>query len=308
MTLNLNSEQLQSYIGSHELDLRAGSVHGVSAETIFRYGGFVGSNIQSFSSLDRTMNYCRSQIDQLEKKDRAVVSGTVVLADKLISSKGRFRRIWHAPEGGLWGCMILVNTFLAETINLLPLALGVSCCEAMREAGAAGSAVRWVNDVLIDNKKAAGFLIEGYRTVPGLEQYSLIGFGINVNNDIFPKELGTTAISLKQALGRRIDHNRFCLSYLAKLSWNIGLICYEEQQKLLTGNHSGCNSDHLLLEKWKQLSDSRGQRVLYGYEVIGKPQYQATVTGIRNDGGLVMSLDDGRVIVEHSGEIRYIRE
>jgi len=307
MPVNLSLAQLQNYICSHELPIRAGSVPRVPAETVFRYGGFVASNIQSFSSLGRAMDYCRSHIDQLEKEGRSVASGTIVLADVLNSSKGRFKRAWHAPEGGLWGCMILVNTFLAETVNLLPLALGVSCCEALREAGAETAVIRWVNDVLIDEKKVGGFLVEGYYGPLRLEEYSLVGFGINVNNDTFPEELGTTAISLKQATGRRIDHNRFCLSFLAKLSWNIGLICYEEQQKLQTENYSGRSGSHLLLEKWKQLSDSMGKRVLYGYDVIEKPQYQATVIDIQNDGGLVMRLDDGSEIVEHSGEIRYLK-
>lgn len=306
MTVSLSPEQLRNHICSHEMAVRAGSFPGVPAETVFRYGGFVGAGIQSFSSLGRAMDYCRSHIDQLEKEGRSVASGTVVLADTLNSSKGRFGREWHAPEGGLWGCLILVNTFLAETVNLLPLALGVSCCEAMREAGVDRSVIRWVNDVLIDEKKVGGFLIEGYHAPLRLEEYCLVGFGININNDIFPEELEATAISLKQVTGRQVDLDRFCLSYLAKLSWNIGLICYEEQQKLQADNYSGGSSSHLLLERWKQLSDSMGKRVLYGYDVMEKPQYRATVTDIQNDGGLVMRLDDGSEIVEHGGEIRYL--
>ena len=307
MTVSLNPEQLRNYICSHEMAVRTGSFPGIPAETVFRYGGFVGAGIQSFPSLGRAMDYCRSHIDQLEKEGRSVTSGAIVLADTLNSSKGRFEREWHAPEGGLWGCMILVNTFLAETVNLLPLALGVSCCEAMREAGADRSVIRWVNDVLIDEKKVGGFLIEGYRTPLKLEEYNLIGFGINVNNDTFPEELGTTAISLKQVIGHQIDLDHFCLAYLAKLSWNIGLICYEEQQKLQADISSGGSSRNLMLERWKQLSDSIGRQVIYGYDVMEKPQYRATVTDIQNDGGLVMRLGDGSEIVEHSGEIRYLQ-
>lgn len=306
MTIHLSPEQLRNFIFSHEVDARDGTIPGVSAQTIFRYGGFVGSIIQSFSKLDRAMDYCRSHIDQMEKEDRSVASGSVVLADRLDRSKGRFRRVWHAPKGGLWGCMILVNTFLSEAINFLPLALGVSCCEAIREAGVETATIRWVNDVLIDDKKVGGFLVEGYRAPLGLEEYSLVGFGINVANKTFPEELKTTAISLSRALGGPVDPDHFCLGYLAKLSWNIGLICYEEQQKLTTGNYSGPNGSHLLLEKWKQLSDTIGKYVVYGYDVIEKPQYRATVTGVNNDGGLIMRLDDGNEIVEHGGEIRYL--
>jgi len=306
MTVNINHEQLQSYISSHETAVRTGSVQGVPVGEVFRYGGFVGSDIQSFPCLDRAMDYCRSYLDQLEEENRSVASGSLVLADSLSSSKGRFERVWHAPEGGLWGCMILVNTFVDESINLLSLALGLSCCEAIREAGVDNSFIRWVNDVLLDGRKAAGFLVEGYCTPLRREEYHLVGFGINVNNDTFPEDLGSTAISLKEAMGGNIDHHLFCVSFLAKLSWNLGLIYYEEQQKLMTGDYSGSNGRHLLVEQWEKLSDSIGRQVLYGYDVVRNPQYQATVTTIKNDGGLIMRLDDGSKIVEYSGEIRYL--
>lgn len=307
MDANLNFEKLRQYIHSHEMNLRAGCLKNIPAEIIFRYGGFVGADIQVFNCLDRAMDFCRSLIDQQEGQGRSLMSGTVVLARQLNKSKGRFTRVWHAPQGGLWGCMILVNTFLVETAHLLPLALGVSCCEAIREAGSESSVVRWVNDVLIEGKKVAGFLIEGYQTSLRLEDYNLLGFGVNVNNDAFPEEIGTTAVSLGQAIGRLVDVDRFCLSFLAKLSWNIGLLCYEEQQKLSEGCFSGRNGRHLLVERWEALSDCIGKRVVYGYNVVDKPQYEATVVGVRNDGGLVMQLDDGVEIVEHSGEIRYLR-
>ena len=307
MTVSLSPGGLRSYIDSHEMGMRAASDAGPPVQTVFRYGGFVGASIQAFPSLGRAMDYCRSHTDEMEEGGKSVLSGTVVVADLLSGSKGRFSRIWHAPAGGLWGCMILVNTLVAESVNLLPFALGVSCCEAMREAGAETAVVRWVNDVLVDGKKAAGFLVEGYHTPLRLEEYCLLGFGINVNNDEFPEELGPTAISLKQVTRSVVDHDSFCLSYLAKLSWNIGLICYEEQQKLMSGSYSGPGGSHLLVERFKQLSDSIGRRVVYGYDVVSRPQYQATVTDIRNDGALVMRLDDGSEIVEHSGEIRYLQ-
>ncbi len=47
--------------------------------------------------------------------------------------------------------------------------------------------------------------------------------------------------------------------------------------------------------------------LLYGYDVVEKPQYRAIVKDIQNDGSLVMQLDDGGAIVENSGEIQYLK-
>jgi len=306
MSFNANPSQLQDYINSRESHLRTGCTPGVPEEIIFRYGGFIGSRIHRFPVLDRSMDYCRTLIEQTERENRSVSSGTIVIADELEHSKGRFARSWHAPVGGLWGCLIVANTFIDTTLNYVPLALGISGCEAIREFGCHDASIRWINDVLIGGRKCAGFLIEGYRTSPGGEDYLLVGFGINLNNDIFPPHLGDMAISLKQATGKMVDNNEFCLSFFAKLCWNIGLVCYEEQQKLVSGRYSGYGGSHLLIEQWKKLSDSLDRRVLYGYDVEESPQYRAKATDISNDGGLIMLLDDGEEIVEHSGEIRYL--
>ena len=308
MPVSLTPEQLRWYISSHEIPLRGVADPVLPIEIIFRYGGFVGTDIRSFHSLGRAMDTCRSHIDQVEKTGGSVASGTVFLADQLTGSKGRFQRVWHAPPGGLWGCMILVNTFLQETNNLLALALGVSCCEAVREAGAVDYEVRWVNDVLIGSRKVAGFLMEGYETSLRREEYILVGFGINLNNNVFPEPISHEAISLRQAIGERIDRNRFCQNFLAKLSWNIGLLCYEEQHRLIQSRYSGTDGTHPLLESWKAMADCVGKQVVYGYDVLEQPRYHATITGILDDGGLEMELSDGGRIVEHGGEIRYQAE
>ena len=45
---------------------------------------------------------------------------------------------------------------------------------------------------------------------------------------------------------------------------------------------------------------------MYGFDVMKDPQYRATVTGLDDDGGLMMRFDDGSGKIEYSGEIRYI--
>lgn len=275
-------------------------------ETILRYGGFVGSVIESHESLDRAMDRSRALISDVENQGGSVASGTVILADTMNRSKGRFTRSWHAPPGGVWGCMIHANTFLDHTRVLVPLAVGLSCCEAVHAVGGDTAALRWVNDVLLGEKKVAGFLIEGF-TGPGYgEVYNLIGFGINVNNTLFPQELNGTAVSLYEVLGRELDLTEFTTVFLAKLAWNFGLIHLEESRELHGEGFSGAGGQHLLLENWLNHSDTVGRRVVYGFDVMTNPQYEAKVSGLDKDGGLVMQLDDGSTITEHSGEIRYL--
>jgi BirA family biotin operon repressor/biotin-[acetyl-CoA-carboxylase] ligase len=108
------------------------------------------------------MDHARAHIVTAENANRSVASGMVIVAGSLSGPRGRFSRPWFAPAGGLWGCLIHANTLLPTSRRFLSLAVGVACFEAVRPAGAAVACLRWVNDVLIQGKKGAGFLIQGY--------------------------------------------------------------------------------------------------------------------------------------------------
>lgn len=301
----LSSFDLDKHLQSVELPIRKKGMLAGEAETILRRGRTVGSVIQQFHSLERTMAHARAHIIGLECRKESVASGTVFLARTLTGSRGRFNRYWHAPPGGLWGSMIYVNTLLPSSRLLVPLAIGVACCEAIRELGADSAKIRWINDVMLSGKKVAGFLLEGFFGQVSKEEYTIAGFGINVNNTDFPEELRDIATSLKQHLGLEIDLVRFTSTFIAKLCWNFGLLEFEEECFLKDQRFSGSGGGHALLERWLQLSDSVGRRVTFGFDILEGSGIEGVVSGISGDGGLILKLDDGSELVEHSGEIRY---
>jgi BirA family biotin operon repressor/biotin-[acetyl-CoA-carboxylase] ligase len=277
-----------------------------SPQEIIRYGAFVGSVIESYSSLPRAMDNARQLIRSAADDGKSVASGTVILADTMSSCKGRFTREWHAPVGGVWGCMIHANTLLPQSRQFVSLGVGVACCETVRESGGEGALLRWVNDLLVDGRKLAGFLIETYTERTHGEEFTLVGFGINVNNSAFPPELTDCAVSLAAILGKHINLTHFTTLFLAKLAWCFGILYHEETLELRGESFSGSAGRHMLLERWLQLSDTVGRKVVYGFDVMTAPQYRAEVLGIDEYGGLVLKLEDGFVKTEYSGEVRYV--
>jgi BirA family biotin operon repressor/biotin-[acetyl-CoA-carboxylase] ligase len=273
---------------------------------ILRYGAYVGSVIESHVSLPRAMDHARLLLAASARAGRSAASGTVILADTMERCKGRFSRSWHAPRGGIWGCMIEAQTLLPQSRGFIPLAVGVACCEAVRELGGTRSHLRWVNDILVDGRKLAGFLVEGYTEPVHGEEFALVGFGINVNNLSFPDELAESAISLRQVLGRTIDVTEFTTIFLARLAWNFGILHHEEARNLREEGFSGDHGRHLLLDRWLNLSDTIGRQVVYGFDVMNVPQYQAKVLGLDAGGAIILRLADGSVKTENCGEIRYL--
>ena len=278
----------------------------IDAQAVGRYGASIGSVIESHHSLPRAMDHARSLIGAKTQAGKSVASGTTILADTMSRSKGRFTRHWYAPSGGVWGCMIHANTFLPQSRRFIPFATGLACCEAAREFGVLKATLRWVNDVLVLERKLAGFLVETYTEPVHGEEFTLVGFGINVNNCEFPADLAGSSVSLRQLLAEKINLSQFTALFLARLAWNFGLLYHEEARELQGQGFSGNGGKHLLLQRWLAASDTPGKRALYGFDVMNSPQYQAEVVGVDEDGGLILLLEDGYVKTEYSGEIRYV--
>lgn len=311
----LASDTIQQLIDEEEIPLRSKSFGPDVMQSAFRYGAVIGSTIEQHNQISRGAEWARQCILEAEEKNRSFHSGTVILADEMINSKGRFQRYWHAPRGGLWMTLVLVNTLLPESSLLLPMAAGVSCCETVQHYGIKAH-IKWVNDTLVDNKKISGILTETFTGPRHGEEYILIGIGINVNNDNFPAELAATATSMKACLNREINLPELTARLLAKLRWNIGLLFYEEALRLeehggiavssANGSANSHRGEHLLLESYKNLTDILGRRVLFGFDVQKNPQFEAKVIGLDNTGGLILEMVDSSRIVQHSGEIVYL--
>jgi BirA family biotin operon repressor/biotin-[acetyl-CoA-carboxylase] ligase len=311
----LTPDYIQKIINEEEIPLRSNSLDPEIAQLALRYGGVVGSVIEQHNQISRGAEWARQLILDTEDKNESFHSGTVILADEMINSKGRFKRYWHAPKGGLWMTLALANTLLPESSLLLPMAAGVACCEVIRHYGIEAQ-IKWVNDTLVDNKKISGILTETFTGPRFGEEYILIGIGINVNNDLFPNELSETAISMKSCLNKEINLQEVFARLLIKLRWNIGLLFYEEAKYL--EKHGGVaisnetetenlfEDEHLLLKSYKSLTDILNRRVLFGFDVQKSPQFEAKIIGLDNTGGLILEMVDSSKIIQHSGEIVYL--
>ena len=306
ITPPLTPQYIQQVIIDEELPGRYREVSPAVADRILRYGAIVGCRIEHHARLARGMDRARQLIRECEEQERSFVSGTVILADHLTHGRGRFQRTWHAPPGGVWLTLVLVNTLLPESSRLYPLAAGVATCELLVGYGLPAR-VKWVNDVLVNGRKIAGILAETVHGARSGEEYVLIGIGINANNDRFPDELRDTATSIKERLGRTLDITALAARLLGKLAWNIGLLHHAETERLhAPEDGDGPGRDHPLLVRWQELTDMIGRRVLFGYDVRKKPLFEARVLGMDHQGGLLLELDHGRRISESSGEIIYL--
>jgi len=295
-------------IRDEEIPLRRKNLPAETVRIIMRYGAIIGSDIEQHTLLPRGMEHARHLVGLAEEQEKSFKSGTIILADEMTLGKGRFQRPWFAPAGGLWCTLVLVNTLLPENTHLYPLAAGIATCETMRRFNIPAH-IKWVNDIHVQGRKLAGILAETFTGPRYGEEYVLIGIGINVNNTAFPDELTDSAAAMKTLLGREMTLPAVTACLLAKLTWNIGLLHFMEADRLEKDDSRSGSSGaggRLLIENWRQLSDTLHRDVLFGYDIQKNPQYRARTIDINDDGGLLLEKQDGERVVERSGEIRYL--
>lgn len=104
----------------------------------------------------------------------------VMLAEYQTAGRGRRGKAWLAPPGGAI-CLSLSWTFRSVPADLGSLGLVIGVCElrALRELGVSEAKLKWPNDVLVEDRKLGGILIELRAESEG-PACVVIGIGVNV--------------------------------------------------------------------------------------------------------------------------------
>ena len=132
-------------------------------------------SIELFQSLGSTNKYLR---EQAEKSD---CSGSVVLAERQTSGRGRRGKTWVSPfAANIYMSILWDFEQGAQALEGLSLAIGVAVRRALIELGLEDVRLKWPNDIYIGNKKLGGILLEMIGDPAG-HCSVVIGVGINVS-------------------------------------------------------------------------------------------------------------------------------
>ena len=109
--------------------------------------------------------------------DASARAGSVLIAGSQSAGRGRMARAFASPEGGLYMSVLLAPASVDEALAITPRA-AVAVSRAIESVSGRGTAIKWVNDILIDGKKVCGILAEA-RAGEGLAV--VLGIGVNVS-------------------------------------------------------------------------------------------------------------------------------
>lgn len=124
------------------------------------------------------------------------------IAEMQTAGRGRFGRAWFSPLGENIYFSLKVN--LGQTnLSGLSLTMSLAVIATLKQFIHLQPLVKWPNDILINQKKCCGILLEA------VQDAIIIGIGINVNSEL-PKESPDPRkpwCSLFQVTGQRFNRN-----------------------------------------------------------------------------------------------------
>lgn len=162
-----------------------------------------------------------------------VASGTIVVAERQTSGRGRRGRVWmSAPGEALAFTMLVRPTMPRGEWSRLSLVAGLSVAEALESIDYMPK-LKWPNDVLLGGKKVCGILVEAG------EDFAVIGIGINVLVREFPEELRESATSLWLTDGRVVSLQSLLVVVAQKLEEKLAQ-AMEDFPALLDAVRSRC--------------------------------------------------------------------
>src|SRR5438309_1430776 len=111
--------------------------------------------ILTFDTVDSTNAKAR------ELAAKGAAEGTVIVAKQQTAGRGRNKRTWHSPEGGLY-LSILLHPKEAKKVTDLSILAGVALAQGVTEflPKSKDVSLKWPNDCLIGWKKVGGILCE----------------------------------------------------------------------------------------------------------------------------------------------------
>lgn len=123
-------------------------------------------------------------------------AGTIVMADRQTTGRGRMGRHWISPVGNLYASIILRPDCPPGASAGLSLLTAVALGEALESLGPEDLdlALKWPNDLLIGGAKVAGILLENTGAGGGTASFLVIGTGVNIRSAPGSVDYPTTSL------------------------------------------------------------------------------------------------------------------
>ncbi|MFA6403807.1 MAG: biotin--[acetyl-CoA-carboxylase] ligase [Salinivirgaceae bacterium] len=239
--------------------------------------------INEIIEVDSTNNYLKTLLNTNQLPE-----GYVIVADFQNSGKGLGANTWESEPGKnlTFSLLLRPDSLKAEDLFLLSKAVSLGIIDALNEIRNCFT-IKWPNDIYYQNKKVGGILIEN-QIQGDYIKYSVIGIGININQDVFTSE-APNPISLKQVFGHSANNQEILKKVLNQISIWYDMLSDEYFDKINEQyfSHLFRNTD-------------------YHDFKTGEELFHAKIKEVANDGQLILKTPAGEIRKFYLKEVEFV--
>jgi len=233
--------------------------------------------------------------------------GLVVLTDSQTAGKGRRGRRWVDVPG----CNVLMSILFRPLFppHMLVMITSLAVVDSIADICQVAAVIKWPNDVLIENRKVAGILIETSHDTSG-RMVAVAGIGVNVNGSI--KELAkhaslqvpltAIATTLESACGHIVSREVFIARLLQYIEKSYFALQHEIAELPVVGTVTNEPFTRLIRERWRSQLATLGR-------TIEVQQGNSVISGIAEDvdesGELLLRRHSGELVRITWGDVEY---
>lgn len=288
MQTEINAEQLKKDGYAIEAEKNRGYLLKEDASRVFGrtelesriHTKWIGRSLYYYDAIDST------NLQAKRLAEEGAPNGTVVVADQQSAGRGRRGRTWASPAGAnLYFTVLLRPKIAPDKASMLTLVMALAVAEGIRSIAIPG--IKWPNDIVIDGRKVCGILTEmSLSAEQGSIDHLVIGVGVNVAKQEFPKELQGYAVALEE-FTCKVNRSELLNAILEQFEGYYEQFCTQADLSSLKNSY-----DALLVNYGRQV------RVL-----DPKGEYDGIARGIRPTGELIVELPDGETRDVYAGEV-----
>ncbi len=272
----------------------------------------IGCHIIRLKEIDSTNSYLKDKSELLQR------NGLVVIAEMQVSGRGRAGRKFTSVIGNNVTFSVVLHPNLPlEEIQIFALLAGVAVARVL-ENYVKNIRLKWPNDVLVNEKKICGILLETINIPDHSFPVLIMGIGLNTKgcpND-YPEELQNIVTTIESEMSPISDISSktesapvlnnesifqqllleldSCLEKFSLVSANT-----QNSDKTTSGRSS-------LLQEWLQRAKALGRKVCSLNNVEERVKDSGTVgiiEGLTREGYLQIRTDSGQILTHVSGDI-----
>jgi len=241
---------------------------------------FSNLKIIKLAEIDSTNDYAKEILHSQKE-----LLPFMVQASYQTKGKGQYTKFWYSDNAKNLLCSLAfqIQNIRIEEQFVISQIIAVSLYKVLQDYQLT-AAIKWPNDIYVENKKIAGILIENSIISSRIESV-IVGLGFNLNQTNFPKDLRNKATSLSLITKKEFDIDEFVKKWIEKLQW-----AFSENK-----------------EEIKEIYHTRlYQKDKFAHYKDAKNEFDGKILGVDNRGQLILQTLDGTVKYYMNNELLYL--